>query len=129
MITLKLILWVAFIAADVWCNYYIIEINRARPNYLLLNIIRGVAFVLYGRFVWDLSLDLQTFYILLCCTTSFSIFFDLALNISRGKHLLYIGQTSGWIDQWGFKNPFLYYIFKVLALAGLVFSIVKIYQA
>lgn len=129
MITLKLLLWIVYVALDVWTNYVIIEKNDSRPNYFLMNIVRGVVFVLYGRFVWDLSLDLQAVYVLLYCTTSFSIFFDLALNISRGKHPLYIGQTSGWIDQWGFKNPFLYYIFKVLAIAGLVFSIVKIYQA
>jgi hypothetical protein len=128
MITLKLLLWLLWIATDCWINYTIIEKNDSRPNYLLMNIVRGCVFILYGAFIWDTQADLRTFYIFLYCTTSFSIFFDLALNISRGKHLLYIGQTSGWINQWGFKNPFLYYIFKVLALAGLVFSIVKIYQ-
>lgn len=128
MITLKLLLWVVYIGLDVWINYTIIEVNNKKPNYLVLNIQRGIAFILYGVFIFDTQADLRTFYIFLYCTTSFSIFFDLALNISRDKHLLYIGQTSGWIDQWGFKNPFLYYIFKVLALAALVFSIVKIYQ-
>lgn len=129
MTTIYLLIWVVYIAADVWCNFYIIEQINSRPDYLKLNIIRGVAFVLYGRFVWDLWLDLHSLYIFLYCTTSFWLLFDLVLNISRGKHPLYIGQNSGYIDQYGFKNPFLYYVFKVFALAALVFSIAKIYQA
>lgn len=128
MITFYLLIWVAYIWIDVWNNYYIIEVNDRRPNYLLMNIVRGVAFVLYGRFVWDLSLDLQALYVFLYCLTSFWILFDLALNIARRKHPLYIGQHSGWIDQYGFKYPALYYLGKAVALAALIFSIAKIYQ-
>jgi hypothetical protein len=128
MITLKLIIWQLYVSFDVWINYRIIEVNDSRPNYLLMNIVRGVAFVLYGRFVWDLSLDMEAFIILVYCTTSFWLLFDIGLNRARKKHPLYIGQHSGWIDQYGFKYPALYYLGKAVALAALIFSIAKIYQ-
>lgn len=128
MITLKLIIWQLYVSFDVWINYRIIEVNDSRPNYLLMNIVRGVAFVLYGRFFWDLSIDLQALYVFLYCTTSFWLLFDLGLNLARRKHPLYIGQHSGWIDQYGFKYPVVYYLGKLLALAALIFSIAKIYQ-
>lgn len=128
MITICLLVWIAYIAVDVWLNYFIIEVNRARPNYLLMNIVRGVAFVLYGRLIWDAAIDMHTLNIFLYCTTSFWILFDLGLNLARKKHPLYIGQHSGWIDQYGFKYPGIYYLGKVCALSALVYSIIKIYQ-
>lgn len=128
MITLYLLIWVALIWIDVWNNYEIIEVNDSRPNYLLMNIVRGMFFIVYGAFVWNAQADIRTFYIFLYCTTSFWVLFDLSLNVIRGKHPLYIGQNSGWIDQFGFKYPALYYIGKIVALAALVFSIAKIYQ-
>lgn len=128
MITLKLLLWQLYVSFDVWINYRIIEVNDSRPNYLLMNIVRGVAFVIYGRLIWDASVDMQTLYIFLYCTTSFWLLFDLGLNIARNKHPLYIGQHSGWIDQYGFKYPGVYYLGKICALAALIFSIIKIYK-
>lgn len=129
MITLKLFVWVAFIAIDVWINYTIIEKNNARPNYLLLNIIRGGAFILYGAFVWDFQAEIWYLNVFVFCCTSFSILFDLALNIARKKHPLHIGQNSGWIDQYGFKNPGIYYFGKVCALVLMIFSLINIYQS
>lgn len=128
MITLKLFVWVAFVAIDVWINYTIIEKNNARPNYLLLNIIRGGAFILYGAFVWDFQAELWYLNVFVFCCTSFWCLFDLSLNIARKKHPLHIGQHSGWIDQFGFKNPGIYYFGKVCALILMVFSIINIYQ-
>lgn len=128
MITLKLLLWLAYIAVDAWINYTIIEVNDKRPNYLVLNIQRGIAFILYGVFIFDTQADLRTFYIFLYCTTSFWLLFDLGINIARKKHPLYIGMHSGWIDRFGFQHKAIYYIGKVCALAALIFSIVKIYQ-
>lgn len=127
MITLKLFIWVAFIAIDVWINYRIIEVNDARPNYLLLNIIRGGAFILYGAFVWDFQNQVWYWNIFVYSVASFWLLFDLALNIARKKPL-HIGQNSGYIDQFGFKNPGIYYFGKVCALALLTFSIINIYN-
>lgn len=129
MTTLKLLLWLAYIAVDVWTNYVIIEKNDSRPNYLLMNIVRGCVFIVYGAFIWDTQADLRTLYIFIFCTTSFWILFDISLNLSRGKHILYLGKESGWVDRFGFKHPVIYYLGKVCALAALVFSIAKLYQA
>jgi hypothetical protein len=139
MTTIQLLLWIFYIALDVWINYRIIEVNDSRPNYLLMNIVRGAAFVVYGRLIWDASIELtygwdvfrvteETFYMTIYCLTSFWILFDLGLNRARNKHPLYIGQNSGWIDQYGFKYPSVYYLGKLCALAALVYSIAKIYQ-
>lgn len=128
MTTLKLFLWLLYIAADVWTNYVIIEKNNSRPNYLLLNIVRGAAFILYGAFVWDFQAEVWYVNIFLFCVTSFWLCFDLSLNIARKKHPFYIGAESGWIDQWGFKNRGLYYVCKLFALVLLILSVINIYN-
>lgn len=128
MITLKLLLWIAYIFLDVWINFYIIEINKSRPNYLLMNIVRGGVFILYGAFVWDFQANFWYLNIAIFCVTSFWLCFDILLNRFRRKHLLYIGPESGWIDRFGFKNPALYYACKVAALVLLIMSIINIYQ-
>ena len=122
----KLILWVAYIAGDVYYNYYTIEKKGQRPNYLLMNIVRGMAFILYGAFIWDTQYEWRTFFIFLYCVTSFWLLFDLSLNIARKKHPFYIGKESGWIDQYGFKNPGMYYVGKVVALVLLIWSLQQI---
>jgi hypothetical protein len=129
MITLKLLCWIAYIAVDVWINYHIIEVNKARPNYLLMNIVRGIAFLLWAKFLIHFEYELFYLNYFVFAVTSFWILFDLALNISRGRHPLYIGQTSGWIDQFGFQHQWLYYTAKVCAVAALVLSIINIYQS
>lgn len=128
MITCKLLLWLVYIGLDVHINYTIIEKNKARPNYLLLNIVRGVAFILWGAFVIDFQYDIFYLNYFLFASTSFWIIFDLSLNIARKKHPLYIGQNSGWIDQFGFRYPGIYYLAKGCALAVLTFSVINIYQ-
>lgn len=128
MITLKLFIWLLYIAVDCWINFTIIEKNDARPNYLLMNIVRGGAFILYGAFVWDFQAEIWYANIFIFCTTSLWILFDLSLNIARKKHPLYIGAESGWIDRWGFKNRGLYYTCKVFVLVILVFAIINIYN-
>lgn len=126
--TALLLIWVLYIGFDVWVNHRIIEINQARPNYLLLNIMRGGAFILYGAYMWDFQYEIWYFNILVYCTTSFWVLFDLVLNVLRGKHPLYIGMHSGWIDQFGFRHQGIYYLAKVIALVWLVFSVINIYQ-
>jgi hypothetical protein len=127
MITLKLLVWIAYISFDVWINYRIIEVNKRRPRYLLLNIMRGSAFVLYGRLVWDMKPEIWYLNVLLFCVTSFWIGFDSVLNLTRGKHMLYIGPQSGWIDKWGVSNPVLYYLCKFFALIILVLATINIF--
>jgi hypothetical protein len=127
MITLKFLVWIAYIALDVWINYVIIEKNKARPNYLLLFIMRGIAFLLWAKFVVGFEYDLFYLNYFVFATCSFWIGFDLFLNGLRGKHPLHIGENSGWIDRFGAKHQALYYIAKVIALVWLVFSVINIY--
>lgn len=126
-ILLKLLLWFAYIAADIAINYYIIEKRKERPNYLLLNIIRGGAFIVYGAFIWNTQANWYTFYLFVFCVTSFWLMFDLVLNTIRGKHPLYIGPESGWIDRFGVKYNAIYYAGKILAVVALLWSIAKIF--
>lgn len=128
IITLKLLVWIAYVAFDVWINYRIIEVNKSRPNYLLMTIFRGVAFIVYGSFVWDFQYELWYLNVFIFCTTFFWITFDITLNLIRGKHWLYIGPESGWIDRWGVKNRDLYYVLKVMTAIVMVLSVINIYN-
>lgn len=125
---LKLFVWIAYILLDVWLNYKIIEVDDHKPNYLLLNIIRGAAFILYGAFVWDFQAEIWYLNIFIFCVASFWIFFDLWLNVVRGKHPLYIGANSGWIDRFGYKHPGIYYFCKACVLVILILSTINIYN-
>jgi hypothetical protein len=127
MTTLKLFVWLLFIAGDVWISFTIIERNRRRPRYLLLNIMRGIAFILWAKFVVGFEYDIFYLNYFVFATCSFWLLFDGALNAARGKHLLYIGATSGWLDRFGIKHQALYYIAKVIAVVGLTFATINIY--
>lgn len=126
--TLKLLLWIAYTGFDVWINYRIIEINKNRPDYLLMNCFRGLALITYLSLIWKFQWTWWHANLILLCLTFFWIAFDLSLNLLRKKHPLYIGAESGWIDQWGFKNRAAYYIAKLVALVVLVWSITNIYN-
>jgi hypothetical protein len=128
MITIKLLCWIAYIAVDVWINYHIIEVNKARPNYLLLFIVRGIAFLLWAKFVVGFEYSFYYLNYFIFAVTSFWILLDLSINVARRKHLFYIGPSSGWIDRLGFKYPSVYYVAKVIALVWLVLSIINIYN-
>lgn len=128
MITFRLLLWLFYIAADVWTNYTIIEKNKARPNYLLLFIVRGAAFILYGAFVWNFQYQIWYLNIFIFCVTSFWLLFDIFLNLSRDLSPFHIGKTSGFIDRFGVKEPGVYWCAKVMALILLILSVINIYQ-
>ena len=128
MTTIRILIWLLYIAADVVVNYYIIEEKKSRPNYIILFIARGGAFMLYASLVWGFQYEIWYSNIVLYCLTSFWLVFDLSLNLSRGKHALYIGPTSGWIDRAGIKYTGLYYFCKLAALVFLVLSIINIYM-
>lgn len=128
MTTLKLFVWLLYIAFDVWINYQIIEVKKVRPNYLFLNITRGGIFILYGAWIWDFQNQVWYWNIFLYSVASFWLLFDLSLNIARKKHPLYIGAESGWIDRFGFKNRGFYYMCKVFAMIILVLATINIYN-
>lgn len=121
----KLLLWILFIGADVYRNWYIIEKKKQRPDYLWSFIFRGWFAVLHGilfnpQNVSD-AIPIVTYQV-----TSFWLFFDVALNLARKKHPLYTGANSGWIfDKLG-KWPVVYLILKLVALAGMVWAVTKL---
>lgn len=127
IITLKLLLWIAVIAAFVWFNLWNIKRGN-RPFYLLENIVKGGLFILYGVYVWDTQNDIRTVNLLLWCGTSWWILFDISMGIGLHGRPLYIGKNSGWIDRLGVKYPLGYWLLKAIALYVLIATTINIYR-
>lgn len=128
MITLYLLLWLVFIAAEVYRNYRIIEINKGKPSYLHSFVVRGMAAIIHGV-LFDPHNMAEYLPVFIYQVTSFWILFDLILNWMREKPMLYLGKESGWIDRgfdWVGSEGFLFFC-KVLALVACGFSIAVIY--
>lgn len=126
MITLKLLLWIAVIAAFVVAD--LIQIKRGnRPFYLLENIAKGAFFILYGVYIWDTQNDIRTLNLLLWCASSWWVLFDISMGIGLHGHPLYIGKNSGWIDRLGVKYPWGYWAAKLLAVYILVQTTYNVY--
>lgn len=118
-ITLKLLIWIAVIAAFVVAD--IVQIKRGkRPFYLLENIAKGALFILYGVYIWDTQNDLRTLNLLLWCVTSWWILFDLSMGIALHRDPFYIGKNSGWIDRLGYRYRWEYWGVKLIALYVLI---------
>jgi hypothetical protein len=127
MVTLKLLLWLLVIAAFVVGDWYQIKKKHSRPNYLLENILKGIAFILYGAYVFDAQNDMRTVNLLLWCAASWWIFFDISMGVILHGNPFYIGPNSGWIDRLGVKYPIAYWIAKLLALYVLVHTTINFY--
>src|SRR5688572_31910825 len=88
MITIKLLLWIAFIASFVaWSVYNIRKGNR--PFYLLENIIKGFAFILYGAYIWDCQYERFTLILAIWCAATWWVLFDAAMGIVLHGNPLY----------------------------------------
>lgn len=119
-----MIYWILFIITEITRHYFIIEKKKQRPNY-------GSSFcwrAFWGFVVMAASnpyvdpvmeiLELTPFIIFQA--TSFWVLFDLGLNISRGKALIYKGQNSGWLD----KLPIgIYATLKLIAFGVMLYTI------
>lgn len=125
MITFKLLLWLGVIAGFVIVNYRIIR-NGKRPPYLQHNIAKAALAIVHAV-LFNPQNTIDWLPILFFQITSYWILFDLALNIARKLHPLYIGAESGWIDRWGNKHRGPYYFAKMAALVILIISIAVIY--
>lgn len=128
MIALYLLLWLVFIAAEVYRNYRIIEINHSRPSYLKSFVVRGMAAIMHGVLFNPVNMH-DYWPVLIYQVTSFWVLFDLSLNWLRQKPMLYMGKQSGLIDKafnWIGSDGFLFFC-KVLAVVVCVFSIIVIY--
>ena len=138
MIILKLLTWLLVIAGNVYADR-----NRRKPNYLLVNCMRGALMIVHAVFVLpypDYRCDYQcmSWYeplvpympIFLFQLTSYWVFFPLALNLVWGEHWLYYDikeKDSGWVDMlfaWaGWKAHLLS---KILAFIVMVLCVVVI---
>jgi hypothetical protein len=135
--TLKLLLWLIPIGANVWADR-----TGRKPNYLLMFILRGMAWILhmalwvpgdwagtdFEHWVWLKLILWPTIFDL----TSFWILFELGLNAFRHKGPLYYDHKegdSGWIDRlFKWAGPKWHTAAKLLALAAMILAITRIYQ-
>lgn len=127
-ITLKLLIWIAVIAAFVYADWYQIKKKKSRPFYLLENILKGFFFIVYGAVIWDTQNDIRTVNLLLWCASAWWILFDIAMGIVLHSNPIYIGPGSGWIDRLGIKYPWGYWIAKALALYVACHTTINIYH-
>ena len=126
MITIFLLLWLLPIAGNVY-----IDRTGRKPNYLIMFILRGMAAILHGILFNPHNLyDYLPIFIFQI--TSFWIFFELGLNLVRGKHWLYydkIEKDSGVIDRFfAWAGVKAHGIAKILCFVVMVLSIVVIYS-
>jgi hypothetical protein len=132
MITLKLLIWLLPIAFNVWTDR-----KGRKPDYLVTFIIRGIASILYLGWVWDaqggyhLIEDVVNLTpLIMFMVTSWWLFFEVGLNLVRGKNLLYfdtVEKDSGWIDKFFAKYQKLHTPTKLFALLIMALSIYTIY--
>lgn len=109
-----MIYWLLFILLEIGRNYYLIEIKNTKPIYFQSFILRGMAAILTGIFIfesrgtfdniydisqlsyWDLFM--RWWSVLSFQVASFFTLFSPILNLIRGKKITYRGKDSGWLD-------------------------------
>jgi len=106
-------IWILYIILDALVNWYIIVKKKESPDHFVMTIIRGIAAIIYGGFIIDVTPSLFWYWFFFC-TTSFWVLFDPLLNVLRGLNPFYIGQTAK-LDQLGNKYKPWYWLAKVLA--------------
>ena len=92
--------------------YWIVKLKKV-PNYTLSTIVRGWAFIAVGIIHDVQEKHLVPFTLFALC--SFWVFFDILLNVTRGKSIFYTGKNST-IDKFSHNHPEMYWMFKVVAL-------------
>lgn len=140
MIAFKLLLWLLPIAFNVWTDR-----NGRKPDYLIVFILRGFVIILYLGGVWDMQGGYsliedfkENWSLWLFCLTSYWLFFEIGLNVVRGRikqlgfwsGLLYydtVEKDSGWIDGFFAKYPKLHAPVKVLTFLLMLMAITDIY--
>lgn len=123
-------LWLAYIIAEIFIHYYIIEIKKKRPFYLHFFLQRGIMAILHGvLYLWlcferyGIETVMKDYLpLFLFQVTSFWLLFDLGLNLIRGKEWRHKGKNSGWLDKIPFK---LYWGLKIIAFTiALIFIVI-----
>ena len=137
---IKLLIWLVPILFNVW-----VDRHGKKPDYLVVNILRGIALIAYLSLVWDMQGGYSmiedfknNWSLFVFCLTSYWLVFEAALNIVRGrlkklgfwKGLLYydtVEKDSGWIDSFFARYQKLHTPVKILALALMLMAITDIY--
>lgn len=132
-ITIGLLLWLIPIAFNIY-----VDRNGAKRNYLMVNVLRGMAMIAHGIY-FDPSDITEHWPVILFQFTSYWLVFEIGLNIVHKriqqfgfwKGLLYYDQSegdSGWIDRlFKWTGPTFHAICKVMALIVCILSIICIY--
>lgn len=128
MITIKLLIWFAFILAAVGRNYWLIHIKKVHPTYWKSGVYRDTCGALWIYLLWDWHNLLYTGNYAVFQATSFWLLFPLLLNKSRKERPFYLGQHSGYFDKHFIKHPVQFRIALLLALALFILSVIVIYQ-
>lgn len=137
MITLKLFAWLLVIAGNL--AWHIVGIIRkSKPDYLLTNILRGVAAILLC--VWltpGLSEAVELGYfapILIYCVSSYVVIFNPAMNLLKNLYtdavkvgFWYYGKKSGWLGEL-FTEPLVYKTVYFSCVVLLILSTIVIYH-
>jgi|SRR6188768_888177 len=131
MVTIKLLVWILVIVGFVLADWIQITKKHSRPFYLLENILKGIAFILYGAYIWNAQNELFTVVLILWCVTSYWLLFDLAMGLLLHGDPLYVGRNSGWIDRFHYVNDWTkiaYWIVKFMAVFTLIGTTINIYR-
>lgn len=125
MIYLKLFGWVLIVGAWVLIDWYQIVRLKRSINHLVEFMLRGAMGIIYGVLIFNVQMGMSGMWVLLFEATSFYLFFEIALNLSRGLAFDYIGHTSA-IDRFLYTRRTLYYLLKLASAAGMVISAIKL---
>lgn len=129
MIFLKLALWLIAPLFNAWMDR-----KGAKRNYLIVNILRGMAVILHGS-MFIYTYEGWGYYFLpvfLYEMTSFWLVFEIALNLWQKKPMLYYDtkeHDSGWTDKFfAWAGTGWHTAAKLAALVGMIAGILITYQ-
>lgn len=125
--------WIVVIAATIFLNWYRIEKRGKKPHYFSSNWSRAVfGFACLGLMEQTFDplgslrswIDAAPSIVYIC--SSFYLFFDPGLSLSRKKDIDYRGKSSGWMDPILTKGT--WWILKGISLAVLIWSIITLWK-
>jgi hypothetical protein len=123
----KILGWIALIAANVHIDYWLIEKRKSGINHIVETIVRGMAGILYGAFVFNAQVETGG-WVILFEIASFVTIFEPWLNLRRGRAWDYLSSApdaAAW-DRFFVKHQWLYYVVKLVAVVAVGYSIYKL---
>jgi hypothetical protein len=123
---IKILGWLVLIAANVYADNWLIK-RGTGINHMVETIARGMAMIVYGAFVFNAQVDTGV-WVILFEASAFVTIFESWLNLKRGLAWDYLSSSqdaAAW-DLFFVKRRWLYYLAKLAALAGAVYSIYKL---